>query len=62
MLINNQWITKESKEDIKKYLGTKRNKKAKTCQSRTYGIQQKQFLAGNLWQYGLTPEIKTNLK
>ena len=38
MLLNNQWITEEIKEEIKKYLGANDNK---DTQSKTYGIQQK---------------------
>ena len=39
-LLNNQEITEEIKEDIKKYLETIYNK---SRQSKTYGMQQKQF-------------------
>ena len=41
MLLNNQWITEEIKEEIKKYLETNNNKNATT--QKTYGMQQKQF-------------------
>ena len=40
MLLNNQWITEEIKEEIKKYLETNDNK---TRRPQTYGKQQKQF-------------------
>ena len=30
MLLNNQWITEEDKEDVKKYLETKENKNTTT--------------------------------
>ena len=40
MLLHNQWITKEIKEEIKEYLETNENKNT-TIQ--TYGTQQKQF-------------------
>ena len=40
MLLNNQWITEEIKGGIKKYLVKTDNK---TQQSKTYGMQQKQF-------------------
>ena len=40
MLLNNQWITKESKEEIKKYI-EKNDNENKTTQ--TYEMQQKQF-------------------
>ena len=39
-LLNNQEITEESKEEIKKYLET--NDKENTT-TQTYGMQQKQF-------------------
>ena len=39
-LLNNQEITEEIKEKIKKYLETKDNE---TRQTKTYGMQQKQF-------------------
>ena len=42
-LLNNQEITEEIKEEIKKYLETNDNVNTMT---RTYGIQQKQFLRG----------------
>ena len=37
MLLNNQWITEEIKEEIKKYLETNENK---TWQSKPYRMQQ----------------------
>ena len=40
MLLNNQWITEEIKEEIKKYLGT--NDKEDTM-IQSLGMQQKQF-------------------
>ena len=40
MLLNNQEITEEIKEEIRKYLETNDNE---TQQSKTYGMQQKQF-------------------
>ena len=40
MLLNNQWITEEIKEEIK---NTQRQMAAKTQQSKTYGTQQKQY-------------------
>ena len=40
MLLNNQWITKESKEELKKYI-EKNDNENKTTQ--TYEMQQKQF-------------------
>ena len=40
MLLNNQLITEEIKEKIKKYLGTIM---MKAQWSKTYGIKQKQF-------------------
>ena len=39
-LLNSQEITEEIKEKIKKYLETKDNE---TRQTKTYGMQQKQF-------------------
>ena len=39
MLLNNQWITEEIKEEIKKYL----EMTTKTQQSNTYGMKKKQF-------------------
>ena len=45
MLLNNQRITEEIKEEIKKYLEANDNK---TLHSKTYGMQQKQFLEGSL--------------
>ena len=39
-LLNNQWITEEIKEEIKKYLEANDNK---TQHSKTYGMQQKPF-------------------
>ena len=39
MLLNNQGITEELKEEIKKYL----DMTTKTRRSKTYGIEQKQF-------------------
>ena len=40
MLLNNQWITEEIKQEIKKYLETNNNN---ITIIQTYGIQQKQF-------------------
>ena len=40
MLLNNQEITEEIKEEIKKHLDTMT---MKTWQPKTYGMQQKQF-------------------
>ena len=40
MLLNNQLITEEIKEEIKKYVVTNENE---TQQSKTYGMQQKHF-------------------
>ena len=40
MLLDNQWITEELKEEIKRYLETKT---IKIQQSKTYGTQQKQL-------------------
>ena len=40
MLLNNQWITEEIKEEIKKYLAANDNEDM-TLQ--TYGMQQKPF-------------------
>ena len=40
MLLNNQWITEEIKEEIKKYLEANDNK---DTHSKTYGMQQKLF-------------------
>ena len=40
MLLNNQWISEETKEEIKKYLETN---DSETQWSKTYGMQQKQF-------------------
>ena len=40
MLLNNQWITEEIKEEIKKYLEANDNK---VQHSKTYGMQQKPF-------------------
>ena len=40
MLLNNQWVTEEIK---KKSKTTKRQMTMKTWQSKTYGMQQKQF-------------------
>ena len=39
-LLNNQKVTEEIKEEIKKYLDTNDNKNTRT---KTYGMQQKQF-------------------
>ena len=44
-LLNNQEITGEIKEEIKKYIETMTTK---TRQPKTYGTQQKQFLEGSL--------------
>ena len=41
MLLNNQWITEEIKEEIKKTPTDKMTMKMQ--QSKTYGTQQKQF-------------------
>ena len=43
--INNQWINKEIKEEIKTYLERKTHKKTQSY--RIYGMQQKQFLEGS---------------
>ena len=40
MLLKNQWITEEIKEEIKKYLETNENE---STMIQTYGMQQKQF-------------------
>ena len=40
MLLNNQWITGEIKEEIKKYLEVNDNKGMKL---QTYGMEQKLF-------------------
>ena len=40
MLLNDQWITEEIKEEIKKYLEANYNKDK---HSKTYGMQQKLF-------------------
>ena len=40
MLLNNQWITEEIKEEMKKYLEKNENK---NMRSKTFGMQQKQF-------------------
>ena len=40
MLLNNQWIPEEIKEEIKKYLEGNNNK---VTHSKTYGMQQKTF-------------------
>ena len=40
MLLNNQEITEDMKEEIKKYLETNANE---TRRSKAYGMQQKQF-------------------
>ena len=40
MLLHNQWITEEIREETK---DTKRQMKMKIKQSKTYGTQQKQF-------------------
>ena len=45
MLLNNQEITEETKEEIKTYLETNDNENTMT---QTYGIQQKQFKEGSL--------------
>ena len=45
MLLNNQWITEEIKEEIKKYIEKNDNGNAKT---EAYGTQEKQFLEGSL--------------
>ena len=45
MLLNNQEITEEIKEAIKKYLETNDNENTMT---QTYGMQQKQFWEGSL--------------
>ena len=39
MLLNNQWITEEVKEGIKKYLGINDNENM-TMMTQTYGMQQ----------------------
>ena len=45
MLLNNQEITVEIKEEIKKYLETYDNENTMT---KTFGMQQKQFKEGSL--------------
>ena len=45
MLLNNQWINEEIKEEILKYLEANDNTDQ---QSKTYGMQQKQFQEGSL--------------
>ena len=40
MLLNNEWVNNEIKEEIKKFLETNENE---TLQSKTYGTQQRQF-------------------
>ena len=45
MLLNNQWIAEEIKEEIKKYLETNQNENTK---SKTYKISQKKFWEGSL--------------
>ena len=44
-LLNNQEITEQIKEEIKKYLKTNDNENTTT---QTYGMQQKQFQEGSL--------------
>ena len=40
-ILHYQWITEESKEEIKKYIYLEME--METQESKTYGIQQKQF-------------------
>ena len=40
MLLNNQWISEETKEEIKKYLETNENR---NTLSKIYRMHQKQF-------------------
>ena len=58
-LLNNEVITEEIKEEIKKYLDTNDNE---TRRPKTYGMQQKQFLEGSLLQYNPTSRNKKHLK
>ena len=48
MLLTNQWITEEIKEEIKKYLEANDNKENTP---KIYGMQQKQFQEESLQQY-----------
>ena len=43
MLLNNEWVNNEIKEEIKKFLETKKNSQ----QSKTYGTQRRQFCEGS---------------
>ena len=59
MLLNNQWITEEIKEEIKKYLEANDNTDS-TLQK--LWDAAKAVLRGNLIQYKPTSENKKNLK
>ena len=43
MLLNNQWVTEEIKEKMKKYLEKIKITKTRTQRSKIYGTQQNQF-------------------
>ena len=45
ILLNNQWVKEEITKEIRKYFERNENKKQRI---KTYGIQQKQCLEGNL--------------
>ena len=47
ILLNNQWVKEEITKEIRKYFERNENKKQRI---KTYGIQQKQCLEGNLQQ------------
>ena len=59
MLLNNQEIIEEIKEEIKKYLETNDNE---NTMPKTYGMKQKQFSEGSLYQYNPTSRNKKHLK
>ena len=59
MLLSNQRISQEIKEEIKKYLETNNNRDK---QSETYRMQEKQLWEVSLQQYKRTSGNKKNFK
>ena len=59
VLLNNQEITEEIKEERKKYIETNDSENTKP---QTYGTLQKQFSEGSLSQFNLTSRNKKNHK
>ena len=64
MLLNNEWVKNEIKEEIKRYL--EKNENENTTQNlqgnTSTGIQGKQSLEGNLYNYRPNLINKKNLK